>query len=241
MTASGIWCRAASKRFSSSASRIFSNWRVTSSSIPFARRWCAIRADYAWSSYRATAGLGPAPEWLEVGWILDRFTTAAGTRADQCEAYRRFVSEARDAEYNPWDWVVGQIYLGSAQFCDRMQALVAAAPRSAEHPRPQRRFVQPSFDAVIEAVARGFNESPAAIRQRSHRVTRKAVAQLASEESGLTFAAIGGWLGITGAAAAYLARESKQIEQSDPVYAALLRSIRRDLAVPESEMGRPGM
>lgn len=76
------------------------------------------------------------------GWTLAQFAPS-GTRAEQREAYRRFVGEARDAEYDPRELVIGQLYLGGEQFCDRMQALVASRTRSAEHPRSQRRFVRP--------------------------------------------------------------------------------------------------
>jgi REP element-mobilizing transposase RayT len=193
--------------------------------------------DYAWSSYRATAGLAPAPAWLEVGWTLDRLAPGVA-RAEQHEAYRRFVSEARDAEYNPWELVVGQLYLGGEQFCERMQALVTSKPRSAEHPRPQRRFVRPTFEAVIETVARRFDEPVAAFRLRSHGIPRKAIAHLASEESGVTFAAIGNWLAITGAAAAYLARQSKELEKSDRIYRALLAAIRAELAAASPDEQR---
>jgi hypothetical protein len=53
---------------------------------------------------------------------------------------------------------------------------------------------------------------------------------LAWEEAGLTLAAIGGWLGVTGAAAGHLAKQSEKMEASDRIYAALLRAIRADLA-----------
>jgi REP element-mobilizing transposase RayT len=191
--------------------------------------------DYAWSSYRATAGLAPAPAWLEVDWTLDQFAMASGTLADKREQYRRFVSEGHGAAYNPWESLVGQLYLGGEQFCERMQALVASKPRSPEHPRSQRRFVRPSFDAVVDAVSRTFNEPADTIRRRSHAVSRKAVAHLAWEEAGVTLAATGAWLGVTGAAAGHLARESKRLEASDRIYAALLRAIRADLP------GSPGV
>ena len=37
----------------------------------------AYVTDYAWSSYRATAGLAPAPEWLRVDWMRAQFGKTA--------------------------------------------------------------------------------------------------------------------------------------------------------------------
>jgi hypothetical protein len=66
--------------------------------------------EYERSNYRATAGLAVPPEWLEIDWTLNQM--GAGTRAQQHEAYRRFVADGRGASYDPWEAVVGQIYLG---------------------------------------------------------------------------------------------------------------------------------
>jgi putative transposase len=74
----------------------------------------AFAGDYDWSNYRATAGLQAPPAWLEVEWTLDQF--GARNRPQAQEAYRRFVADARGASYNPWERVVGQIYLGAQLF-----------------------------------------------------------------------------------------------------------------------------
>jgi len=43
-------------------------------------------------------------------------------------------------------------------FCENLQALVNTKPRSREHPESQRIFVRPSFDAVVDLVARFFEQ-----------------------------------------------------------------------------------
>jgi REP element-mobilizing transposase RayT len=180
--------------------------------------------DYKWSNYRTAAGLVARPDWLEVDWTLSQFSV--GSVSERQEMYRRFVADARGARYKPWEAVVGQIYLGGESFCERMQKLVDSAPRSREHPKPQRMFIRPSFDLVIEAVCETFEEMPDSIRTRSHRAGRKALAQVAWQECGLTLAAIGGWLGLTDRAVSHLVRRGRLLETKDAAYGARLRQIR---------------
>ncbi len=59
----------------------------------------AHASDYEWSSYRATAGLVPPPEWLEVAWTLSQFHE---NRVVAIELYRQFVAEARGVRPDPW-------------------------------------------------------------------------------------------------------------------------------------------
>lgn len=77
---------------------------------------------WPWSSYRATAGLGASPAWLETDATLRRF---GGKRGAAEEAYRKFVADGKDAGYDPWEQVRGQVYLGLDDF-------VEAAERRAE-------------------------------------------------------------------------------------------------------------
>ena len=46
------------------------------------------------------------------------------TSSSFAERYRRFVASGRNASYNPWEQVVGQIFLGGEVFCERMQVLI---------------------------------------------------------------------------------------------------------------------
>ena len=68
---------------------------------------------WGWSSYRATAGLGPVPGFLTVDWVLGQF----GQRRRQAQArYRVFVKEGLESQ--PWEELRGQIYLGSEEFVE---------------------------------------------------------------------------------------------------------------------------
>jgi REP element-mobilizing transposase RayT len=106
--------------------------------------------EYRWSSYRATAGLEAAPSWLTTSWILQQF---APSPAEALSAYRRFVDEGIGLARSPWDDIKHQIYLGTAQWLERMRAWVEGEERSVEIPKTQRFIARPSIDEVIHTVA----------------------------------------------------------------------------------------
>ncbi len=120
---------------------------------------------YAWSSYRATAGEVAGLPWLTVDWVLAQF--GAKTRAAQ-QAYRAFVQEGLQAAEVPWSRVVGQVYLGSESFIDRLSR-VAAGARDPEIPRRQREPVWLSAEAVLHRVARAYRVPVAALSPPSRR------------------------------------------------------------------------
>ncbi|MDX8410664.1 MAG: transposase [Mariprofundaceae bacterium] len=67
---------------------------------------------WSWSSYAATAGLVPEPDFLTVGWILEEF--GSSRKAAQAE-YRQFVEDGVGAP-SPMLKVRDQIILGSDAF-----------------------------------------------------------------------------------------------------------------------------
>jgi len=193
---------------------------VRSGSVKFA-------GDYRWSNYRATAGLEHPPSWLEVDWTLQQF---GNDRIAACEAYRRFVADARGASYNPWEKVVGQIYLGDETFCDRMQSLVNRKQRSREHPRPQRDFVRPSFDAVVASVEQTFGVTVDDLREKSRGDARKALAELAIAEAGLTTRWVADWMGVTEWGVSKMRQKSSERYASDLDYRQKVDRIRASLS-----------
>ena len=188
----------------------------------------AFAADYEWSNYRATAGLQPAPAWLEIDWTLDQF--GAENRAGAHEAYRRFVADARGASYNPWERVVGQIYLGGAAFCDRMQALVAGAECSREHPRAQRMFVRPTLDALVMLIADRFEVRLADLRRKSRGPARKTLALLAVDDAGLTLRSIADWMGVSDWAASKMRKAASVLYATDGRYREKVDQLRAALS-----------
>ena len=90
---------------------------------------------WQWSSYLATCGQAPKPEWLQCGFILSQFSVQ---RARAISKYITFVHEGKGLP-SVWAELQGQIYLGSQVFVENMQALIDQQPRLTEIPRAQRR------------------------------------------------------------------------------------------------------
>lgn len=89
---------------------------------------------YIWSSYSATAGLKPAPEWLYTDRVLSHFGTVKTT------AQLRYVAFVKAGTGLPtvWNDLRHQIYLGSDQFVSQMQRSIRASATLSEIPRTQR-------------------------------------------------------------------------------------------------------
>jgi REP element-mobilizing transposase RayT len=191
--------------------------------------------DYRWSSYSATAGLGAAPAWLAVDEVLAEF--GPGPRSARCQRYREFVADGRGAEYKPWEQLAGQIYLGGADFCDRVQTLVGAKRRESVYPEAQRNLVRPSFETVVAEVAARFRLEELQLRRRSHHPARKALARLAWHEAGVAFTLIGEWLGVSGPAASKLAIKAVALEKRDVEFATSMREIERRLRAADHKNG----
>lgn len=95
-------------------------------------------ARWPWSSYRTFVGWAAAPPWLETDWLLSQFGR------ERRSAVRRFVDFVRAGVGLPsvWSGLRGDIYLGSDDFVQRMQAFAeraGAGGRLSEVPRLQRR------------------------------------------------------------------------------------------------------
>ena len=96
---------------------------------------------WKWSSYRATAGLAPAPGFLQTDWVLGQF---GKHRAQARKRYREFVKEG--LESRPWEELKGQIYLGSEEFIERHSP---RDQRLKEIPRAQLRAAKPSLERIF--------------------------------------------------------------------------------------------
>lgn len=142
---------------------------------------------WAWSSYRATAGETRAPAWLTTDWILDQF----GARVGPAQArYRAFVAEGRGGA-RPWDQLTGQIYLGSEAFVAQHQPNRVIR----DIPRRQTQAQRPPLRVLF---------------QRHGPPTR--IIRTAYRQYGYRLAEIADHLGVH---AATVSRRLKQAEQSD--------------------------
>ena len=148
--------------------------------------------DYVWSSYRATAGLAPVPEWLTVAPLLGRL------RRDPDEAralYREFVNDGLHVP-SPWEKVSGQVYLGGPAFLQFVQGLIDAEERSDEHPRAMREPGCPSLGEIAEVVAETFETTADAILTGRGGSARMAVAHLGWHKGRLRLGPMAKGLGI---------------------------------------------
>ena len=82
---------------------------------PVRARMARQAGQWAWSSYRATAGQVPVPGFLVVDWILGQFGRHLHDTQSQ---YRQFVEEG---SASPWENLRGQIYLGGEDFVVKHQ------------------------------------------------------------------------------------------------------------------------
>ncbi len=147
---------------------------------PVRARMVKHAADWAWSSYRASAGKLAAPDWLIAGWargLLDGRDPAA--------AYERFVLQGL-TQSSPWKDLTGQIWLGSAPFLKRMASRAQAAP-AANVPRQQRRPARPSASTVTTWVLTAYGiRDENALRSRTHQEAFQAWAYLLRRAANLS-------------------------------------------------------
>lgn len=108
---------------------------------PLRARMVTRLENWPWSSYLATCGQAPAPEWLQTDWILAQF---GRQRAAAIRTYFEFVHEGARLP-GVWTQLQGQIYLGSESFIKRMQTHIEKKPALDEIPRAQRRTLTQSL------------------------------------------------------------------------------------------------
>ena len=146
---------------------------------PVRAKMVAHPAEYEWSSYRATAGLCDAPEWLAVDNALVPFSDDRDVARMR---YKDFVEAAIGFSETPWKNLVGQMYLGSDEFVERMRDRVEIKPRSSEHIHAQRFVARPDMRSIVTAVANVLGVSENEIRYGRGGTARRLVAWIASYE-----------------------------------------------------------
>jgi putative transposase len=103
-----------------------------------------VRYDrYRWSSYRATAGICPAPDFLAHERLLELF---APERAEAQRLYRAFVRAGLQGS-DPKAEALGEIYLGDRDFARRRRP---RRPASTEVPRVQREPIGCSLEGLLD-------------------------------------------------------------------------------------------
>ena len=126
----------------------------------------AAPGDWPWSSYRAHVGDAPTPQWLDSaglhGYLLGHEPRGAADRRRAAARYAALVAAAPDGSL--WDGALRQqIYLGDAEFVERMQALAEPQRVGArETPKAQR-----SRPATLQQWLEGCGSREEALR-RAH-------------------------------------------------------------------------
>lgn len=171
---------------------------VRAGAVTSARAW-------RWSSYRATAGLIPAPEWLETGWTLRQF---GATRRKAVEGYRAFVAGGKKAGYEPWENVKEQIYLGGDEFLEEARGRATGRPKGKGIPRRQQQppALDPERAARKLAAALGTTLEDLNTRTRTFIRERRLLAWALRQHGLMTLERIGGALEVGIGQASVLAR-----------------------------------
>ncbi|MFL6247937.1 MAG: REP-associated tyrosine transposase [Thermoanaerobaculia bacterium] len=144
--------------------------------------------DYQWSSYRSTAGLDAAADWLDVASILTLFDDDAAVAVQQ---YREFVVAKIDSSESLWDSLINGIYLGSESWARRMRKIVESKPRSTDHPKVHRAIGRPKMATIVSAVARIAATSAAKLREMRGGPLRRLIAWIGWHEGLVTLRSIG--------------------------------------------------
>ena len=108
---------------------------------PVRARMVKTPKDWAWSSYRASAGLTEGPTWLCTDKLL---ATLGRVRHRAVERYRAFVAEGKN-QPSPWETLTHQIYLGSDAFVEALQTRQLPDRDLSEIPIIQRRPSPPGL------------------------------------------------------------------------------------------------
>jgi REP element-mobilizing transposase RayT len=154
---------------------------------PVHAKMCERPEEYRWSSYRATAGLEAAPEWLDVDAVHRLFGPDAATAQP---LYRDFVLAKIGCEDRLWDKLSNQLYLGSESWLKTMRKQVETKARSTDHPLVQRAVGRPKMHTIVSAVAEAAGETVESIRTTPGHILHSLIAWLGWHEGLVTLRSI---------------------------------------------------
>lgn len=148
---------------------------------------CERPEQYRWSSYRATAGLEIAPDWLDVDAVHNLFDL---DHEPAQVAYHQFVLAKIGCEDRLWEKLTNQLYLGTDAWVKTMREKVEAKPRSTDHPRTQRAVGRPQMHSIVEVVAKVAGETAESIRGARGSMLRALIAWIGWHEGLVTLRSI---------------------------------------------------
>lgn len=132
--------------------------------------------EWAWSSYRATAGEAPAPPFLTVDWILSLGDTPV--RAEAERRYRQFVGAGLGEMATSWEPVDSPVFVGNAGVLTPVREQIGGATTVLEVPRAQRFALRPPLAVLFASVtSRDDRDVRCVLSVREHGYTMRAIAQ----------------------------------------------------------------
>ncbi len=102
----------------------------------------SLPEQWPWSSFQASSGAAPSPEWLTLDYLLASFSCH---RKEAIYRYRSFVLAGIDKEA-PWNQLKNQIYLGSDQFVEETQCRLQPDQPLRDVPRVQKQAPRRELD-----------------------------------------------------------------------------------------------
>lgn len=173
--------------------------------------------EWPWSSYRATIGSAPRPEWLETGWTLSQF--AGRERATR--AFGRFVATA--SGYAPWGLVRHQVLLGDDDFVAGFRSRAASQASTRGVPARQLRIASTPLDEVARRL-RPYLQ-PGRLRA-SAGADRMLAALVLRDDSLATYSQIGEEAGLTTWGARSLVDRARRLLTEKPSAGRRLAELR---------------
>jgi putative transposase len=117
---------------------------------PVRARMVSDPAAWAWSSYRATAGIAPAPAWLTTDWLLG--AVGGRTKAEARRRYQAYMRQGIGERAMPEGASWGQAVIGGAAFLQWVGEIVKGRTGLEEVPRGQRHIGRPKLAALFKGV-----------------------------------------------------------------------------------------
>jgi putative transposase len=186
---------------------------------------CERPEQWRWSSYAARIGQAEAPAWLSIEPLMSQL---GSTIQQQRKAYQEFVNAKVPKVFDPVEQALGQIYLGTTSWIDRIQALLDESERSEELQRAHVHPGRPALDDVLAAVASMFDTTSERIQTSHGTLERRLVAYIAFEEGLVPLRAIGRALGLRSpGGVSHLLRRCRDDLAGDTATVDLVAAIRK--------------
>ena len=104
-------------------------------------------AAWAWSSYRATAGIKPAPAWLTTDWLLG--AVGGRTKVEAWRRYRAFVRQGLGETARPEGISWERAVIGGEAFLQWVRERLQGRTDLEEVPRDQRHIGRPPLASLF--------------------------------------------------------------------------------------------